>query len=93
MSHTRRNPGAGGRTGVRRKSTWAADRDQSNPDARTSSPTADEIYERAVVQAATDLGYTVSIPCRVCGHPLTAPKSVAAVVGPRCRRKAVQHHG
>ncbi|WP_420871204.1 DUF6011 domain-containing protein [Gordonia amicalis] len=90
MTQTRRNPGAGGRTGARRKSTWERDYHQSSPDARTTSPTADEIYERAVVQAATDLGYTVSIPCRVCGHPLTAPKSVAAVVGPKCRRKAVR---
>ncbi|WP_394855146.1 DUF6011 domain-containing protein [Gordonia amicalis] len=90
MTQTRRNPGAGGRTGARRKSTWERDHHKSSPDARTTSPTADEIYERAVVQAATDLGYTVSIPCRVCGHPLTAPKSVAAVVGPKCRRKAVR---
>lgn len=91
MTQTRRNPGAGGRTGARRKSSWERDHQNSNPDTRISSPTADEIYELAVIEAATALGYTVSIPCRVCGHPLTAPKSVAAVVGPKCRRKAVRH--
>lgn len=85
----KRNPA--GANGGARKSTWAADCDKHNPDLRITSPTADEIYKRAVVQAATDLGFTVSIPCRVCGHPLTAPKSVAAVVGPKCRRKAVRH--
>ncbi|WP_374193945.1 DUF6011 domain-containing protein [Gordonia sp. SCSIO 19800] len=88
MTQTKRNPA--GANGGARKSTWAADHDKHSPDLRITSPTADEIYERAVVQAATDLGFTVSIPCRVCGHPLTAPKSVAAVVGPKCRRKAVR---
>lgn len=88
MSRTKRNPGAGGRTGAR-ESTWAADHHNSNPDARITSPTADEIYESAVIQAATNLGYTVSVPCNVCGHPLTHPKSVAQHVGPRCKRRAV----
>ena len=81
----RRAPGA-------RKSTWAADHLKDNADARIQSPSADDIYETAVIEAATDLGYTVSIPCVVCGHPLTHPKSVAAHVGPKCSRKAV-HHG
>ncbi|WP_374237977.1 DUF6011 domain-containing protein [Gordonia sp. 'Campus'] len=25
--------------------------------------------------------------CRVCGHPLTAAKSVARLIGPKCRRR------
>ncbi|WP_376740720.1 DUF6011 domain-containing protein [Gordonia paraffinivorans] len=85
-STRRRNPAEG--SGGARRSTWAADIDESNPDA--TSLTTDEIYARAVLQAVTELGYAVSIPCRVCGHPLTSPQSVAAVVGPRCRRKVAR---
>ncbi|MGW0454889.1 DUF6011 domain-containing protein [Gordonia sputi] len=86
MALLKRNPVAG--NDGARKSTWAADHDKSNADARITSRTADEIYERAVIGAATELGYTVAVPCRVCGHPLTHPKSVAAQIGPHCRGKA-----
>jgi hypothetical protein len=29
------------------------------------------------------------VPCLACGHPLTNAHSVALMVGPRCRAKAV----
>lgn len=70
-----------------RKSTWERDHAKRNADDRIAPLTPEDIYERSVVAAATELGYTVSIPCRVCGHPLTNPKSVARHVGPRCRRR------
>ncbi|WP_374247947.1 DUF6011 domain-containing protein [Gordonia sp. ABSL49_1] len=86
MTRAKRNPGAGGRTGAR-KSTWVRDHDKFNADARITSPTSDEIYEHAVIDAATALGYTVSVPCEVCGHPLTNPKSVGTHIGPKCAVK------
>lgn len=83
----KRNPAAAGNRNGAQKS-WRMDYLNNKPDARTTSRTADEIYEQAVVEAASELGFTVSLPCRVCGHPLTDPKSVAVQVGPRCRSKA-----
>ncbi len=35
------------------------------------------------VPAATEADATAA-PCRRCGHPLTAPKSVARLLGPVC---------
>ncbi len=84
MNHTKRNP-AGGNGGAR-KSTWAADY-LKHSDRRTQSPSVDDLYESSVVLAATDLGFTVAVPCQVCGHMLTSARSVATHVGPRCATK------
>ncbi|MGC5245395.1 DUF6011 domain-containing protein [Gordonia sp. DT219] len=87
MTREKRNP-AGGNGGARKSSTWARDHHKCSPDTRITSPTADEVYERSVIEAAAELGYTVAVPCQVCGHPLTHPKSVVAQVGPKCAGKA-----
>ncbi|WP_222836609.1 DUF6011 domain-containing protein [Jongsikchunia kroppenstedtii] len=46
------------------------------------NPTDDELLE-----ILRDAGYRVSVPCRRCGHPLTADHSVDRRLGPSCARR------
>jgi hypothetical protein len=54
-----------------------------------AAPTAQDRHEARLLSEVRALGFVVSVRCRICQHPLTAPKSVAAHVGPRCAAKAV----
>lgn len=67
----------------------SADILNSSPDRWHSTPTADERREAKLLAELSDLGYTVAVSCLMCGHPLTAARSVAVHVGPKCRAKAV----
>lgn len=55
-----------------------------------AAPTADDRREAQVLAEAQRLGYRLSVPCLICGHPLTAAKSLVAHVGPVCRTKAAR---
>lgn len=61
---------------------------QSNGDYRHQAPTADERREKKLLEELRGLGYCIAVSCLVCGHPLTSARSVALMVGPRCRAKA-----
>jgi hypothetical protein len=56
------------------------------PEDGYAAPTAEDRYEARLLAQVHALGYVVSVRCRVCNHPLTAPKSVALHIGPRCAR-------
>lgn len=83
----KRNRPSGG-TRAASKST-ATDYAQSSGDNRHQAPTAEERHEQALLAELKALGYTISVRCLACGHPLTHPKSVARFIGPRCHAKAV----
>lgn len=85
MPETRKRP-AGNRPSP--KST-AADILDGSPDRRHSTPTADERREAELLAELRNLGYTISVRCTVCNHPLTTDLSTALHVGPKCRAKAV----
>lgn len=51
------------------------------------TPTVEDRREAALLAELRALGYTIAVRCLVCGHPLTAPRSVARFVGPRCASK------
>jgi Family of unknown function (DUF6011) len=57
-------------------------------DYRHQAPTADERHEIRLLEELRRLGYCIAVSCVVCGHPLTSARSVALMVGPRCRAKA-----
>lgn len=59
------------------------------PEDGYTAPTAEDRREAALLAEVRELGYTVSVRCRVCSHPLTSAKSVAAHVGPKCAAKVV----
>jgi hypothetical protein len=61
---------------------------QSSGDYRHQAPTADERREKKLLEELRGLGYCIAVSCVVCGHPLTSARSVALMVGPRCRAKA-----
>lgn len=58
--------------------------------ARDSDPAANQRTEveqaRALLLLALEI-LTPAIRCRLCGHPLTADKSVRRGIGPVCRRR------
>jgi hypothetical protein len=56
---------------------------------RSEAPTADDRADAAVLEAASQRGFRLAVRCTVCGHWLTAPKSVRRFVGPHCHHKAV----
>lgn len=85
MPQTRKRP-AGNRPSP--KST-ATDYLHSSGDYRHQAPTADERREAQLIEELRDLGYGIAVSCIVCGHPLTSARSVALMVGPTCRAKAV----
>ena len=59
------------------------------PDTWHEAPTADERREANLRAELSELGYSISIPCLVCGHPLTTDRSLSLHVGPKCAAKAV----
>jgi hypothetical protein len=63
----------------------------SSPDRWHSTPSIDERREAQLRAELSQLGYSVSLPCLVCGHPLTTDRSLALHVGPKCRARAVTH--
>jgi hypothetical protein len=63
---------------------------QHNADYRHQAPTPAERREGKLLAELRELGYYIAVSCLVCGHPLTSARSVALMVGPRCRAKAVQ---
>jgi hypothetical protein len=87
MTQMRNRPG--GRSQAAPKSS--ADILNSSPDRRHSTPTADERRAAELLSELSELGYSVSVPCLTCGHPLTTDRSVSLHVGPKCRAKAVSH--
>lgn len=64
-----------------------ADYHQSSGDNRHSTLTAAERHEKKLLDEIHELGYSVSLPCLVCSHPLTSPRSLALHVGPKCLAK------
>jgi hypothetical protein len=61
---------------------------QTNGDDRHQALTADERREKKLLDELRSLGYCIAVSCLICGHPLTSARSVALMVGPRCRAKA-----
>jgi hypothetical protein len=61
----------------------------SSGDHRHQAPTADERREAKLLAELRALGYAITVPCLVCGHPLTTDRSLALHVGPKCLAKAV----
>lgn len=86
MTQKRNRPG--GRSQAAPTSS-AEDFFNSSPDRWHSTPTADERREAELLAELRNLGYTVSVPCLKCGHPLTTDRSTARHIGPRCAAKAV----
>lgn len=58
-------------------------------DYRHQAPTADELREKNLLDELHALGYGITVPCVACGRPLTAARSLALHIGPKCRAKAV----
>lgn len=52
-------------------------------------PSPDERREQLLIAELRELGYTLSVRCVACGHPLVTSKSVARHLGPKCAAKAV----
>ena len=67
----------------------ATDYLNDSSDRRYSTPTVDERREAALLAELEALGYSISVRCRVCGHPLTTRLSTSLHIGPKCRAKAV----
>lgn len=75
---------------TRTASTPSRDASHSSLYARQNgyaAPTAEDRHEAAVLAAAAALGYRLGTRCLRCGHWVVVPKSVAAHMGPVCRRK------
>jgi hypothetical protein len=86
MAQKRKSPGGG---------TGALPKHRSNGyhhnsgDYRHQAPTLAERREAQLLEELRDLGYCIAVSCAICGHALTSPRSVALMVGPTCRAKAV----
>lgn len=61
---------------------------ESSGDYRFQTLTADERREQQLLEELQALGYGITMPCSVCGHPLSSARSLARHVGPRCAAKA-----
>lgn len=83
LVETRRRP-AGNRPSPRSRTT---DSHHSSGDYRHQAPTADERREVQLLAELRSLGYGIAVSCVVCGHALTSPRSVALMIGPKCRAK------
>jgi hypothetical protein len=53
-----------------------------------TAPTADERREGQLLDELHALGYGITMPCLLCGHPLSSAASLARLVGPKCAAKA-----
>lgn len=87
MTEIRESPG--GETGATPKHRRSNGYRHRNADHRHQAPTAEERREQKLLEELRGLGYCIAVSCLVCGHPLTSARSVALMVGPRCRAKAV----
>lgn len=52
-----------------------------------AAPDAQDRADQRVIAAVTACGYRIAVPCIICGSWLTNPRSVAAHVGPVCRKR------
>jgi hypothetical protein len=50
---------------------------------------AEDRADLAVLEAAEERGFRLSIQCTACGHWLTSRKSLLAHMGPKCMARAV----
>lgn len=86
----RRSPGTSARATSKTTATVAPESSRLHrPQDGYAAPTAED---RAVAQAVAVLvrhGYGIALRCRDCGHPITAPASLARLRGPRCAARAV----
>lgn len=88
MSQKRSSPSVGtGATPKHRANGYH----QNSGDHRHEVLTADERREQQLLEELRELGYGISMPCLKCGHPLTAARSLARHVGPKCAAKAVSN--
>ena len=55
-----------------------------------AAPSAEDRREDQLLAELQALGYGITVPCLVCRRPLTAPKSLAAHIGPTCAARAVR---
>ena len=55
-----------------------------------SSQTASDRADDAIIDAATNAGFKIAVPCRLCGTYLVAPLSVRYRLGPKCRAKLAE---
>lgn len=60
-----------------------------SPDHRHATPSADERREAELIAELSERGYTISVRCKICRHPLTNNHSVDRHVGPKCAAKVV----
>lgn len=84
MSPKRNRPGSASQAAPR---STATDILKCSPDALHSTPTPDERREAALLAELEALGYSISVRCKVCGHPLTTRLSTSLHIGPKCRAK------
>lgn len=62
---------------------------ESSGDYRHQAPTLADRHEMKLIEELQLLGYGITVPCLVCGHALSSKRSLALMVGPKCRAKAV----
>lgn len=55
-----------------------------------AAPTAEDRADAEVIAAAQARGFRIAVPCLVCGRFLTQKSSVAAHVGPTCRKRVAK---
>lgn len=54
-----------------------------------TAPDPEARREAQLLAELEALGYSISVRCRVCGHPLTTRLSTSLHIGPKCRAKVV----
>ena len=79
-----------GNPGAATSTPPSADFDSSlhRPEDGYAAPTAEDRREARLRAELQELGYGITVPCLVCRHPLTAAKSLARHVGPKCAAKS-----
>ncbi|GJF17097.1 hypothetical protein NGTWS1702_23000 [Mycolicibacterium cyprinidarum] len=83
---TRKRP-AGNRPSPKSR---VADYHQSSGDYRHEAPTVEDRVVAEAFAVLTEHGYFIAVSCLVCGAALTNPRSVAAMVGPVCRKRLAE---
>ena len=85
----RRSPGTKSRAASTPPSATAESSRLHRPQDGYAAPTAQDRREAALLAELRELGYGITVPCLVCRHPLTAARSLARHIGPRCAARAV----